>query len=280
MPAISLVVCVHRQRDLLERLICESSGCYDDLVVVHDGPDTTNVREVVEKSGGRFFAPDKREYQQEPHWPFAWGQAKHDWILRLDADEFPSVEMKRWLQEFRRAPEPPAEISGYTCVWPLWNGRREISKKWPAGRVFFFHRQRVRFFGMVEQTPAPDGVYQPLDFVLHHRPGRKSYGLHNILVRKQAYFWRERIATSLLGKPTDLPCWRWESEEWPPGWERIRQKPLKTSLTRLIIWPLRTLRDQWKAEKKIFPAAALNVPIYHAMLCIKYWILRRKQKCG
>ena len=34
MPALSLVVCVYQQRDLLARLIHESQGCYDDLVVV------------------------------------------------------------------------------------------------------------------------------------------------------------------------------------------------------------------------------------------------------
>jgi len=39
MPAISLVVCVYRQRDLLERLLQESTGCYDELLVVHDGPE-------------------------------------------------------------------------------------------------------------------------------------------------------------------------------------------------------------------------------------------------
>jgi hypothetical protein len=276
MPAISLVVCLHRQRDLLERLLHESQGYYDDLVVVHDGPDVDHVREVVDKAGGRFFAPGKREFQQEPHWPFAWAQARHDWILRLDADEFPSQEMKKWLQEFRHAPESPPEISGYTCIWPIWNGRRELTKKWPAERHFLFHRQRVRFFGMVEQTPIPDGNYQRLDLILHHQPGRKSYGLHNILVRKQAYFWRERIATSLLGKPTDLICWRWVDPQWPLHWEQIRQRPFQIAFKRLTWDTLRTLRDQWRSERRIFPSAALNTTIHHALICLKYWLIRRR----
>ena len=101
MPAVTLVVCVYQQRDLLARLIRESAGCFDDLVVVHDGPDTTDVRTVVETAGGRFFERP-HEFQQEPHWPFAWGQAKHDWILRFDADEFPSADMKTWLKSFKK----------------------------------------------------------------------------------------------------------------------------------------------------------------------------------
>ncbi len=210
MPAVSLVVCLHQQRDLLERLLQKSAGCCDDLMVVHDGPDETDVRSLVEAAGGRFFER-QRENQQEPHWPFAWGQAKHDWILKLDADEFPGDELKLWLQAFRRAPEPAPAISGYTCIWPLWDGQKTVSKKWPAGRIFLFNKQQVRFFGMAEQAMVPDGRYEPLDFILCHQPKRKSHDLHNFLFRKQAGRWRELIATSLLGKPTDLPCWRWDS---------------------------------------------------------------------
>jgi hypothetical protein len=278
MPAISLVVCLYQQRDLLARLIRESAGCYDDLVVVHDGPDTTDVRSVVETAGGRFFERT-HEFQQEPHWPFAWGQARHDWILRLDADEFPSTEMKAWLHEFRRAPEPPATISGYTCIWPLWHKDHAITKKWPAGRHFLFQKQRVRFFGMVEQTPVPDGHYEPLDLVLRHEvPGRVSHNLHNIVVRKQAYHWRECIARSLLGKPTDLACWRWENAAWPMEWEQIRQHPLWTGGKRLVKGTLSILRDQWRTEHRFLPMAAFGGPLHHALICLKFWRLRRQHQ--
>jgi hypothetical protein len=275
MPAISLVVCLYQQRELLERLLRESAGCYDDLVVVHDGPDTANVRTVAETAGGRFFERP-HEFQQEPHWPFAWGQAKHDWILRLDADEFPSEEMKTWLREFRSAPEPPDEISGYTCIWPLWNKDHAVTKRWPQGREFLFNRQRVRFFGMVEQTPIPDVRYEPLDFILHHQPpGRTVFGVRNIILRKQAYHWRECIARSLLGKPTDLACWRWEDETWPLGWEQIRQRPLWTAFKRLVKGTLCGLRDQWLTERRFFPFAAIGGPLHHTLICFEFRRLQR-----
>jgi len=277
MPPVSLVVCVHRERELLARLLKRSDGCYDDLVVVHDGPDTSGVRGVVEAAGGRFFERP-REFQQEPHWPFAWEQARHDWILRLDADEFPSEEMKRWLQSFRRSADPGESISGYTCIWPLWNGKRPVSKRWPAGRNFLFHRQRVRFFGMVEQVPVADGTFEPLNLVLKHQPDRKSYGLKNVLIRGQAYRWRERIANSLVGKPTDLACWRWESDAWPEHWEQIRRHPLRTAMERLVMETLRALRSQWRAERRFWFGAALNGPIHHALICLKCWQLKRRRK--
>lgn len=277
MPAVSLVVCVFHERDLLARLLNQAADCYDELVVIHDGADTTNAQEVVLVAGGRFFERP-REYQQEPHWPFAWGEAKHDWILRLDADEFPDEAMRAWLKAFRQSPEPPVGISGYTCIWPLWNGQREVTRKISPGRIFLFHRQRVRFFGMVEQVPVPDGQYQALDFILHHQPKRKSYGLHNVLMRKQAYRWRECIARSLLGKPTDLSCWRWDGPEWPLGWEQIRQRPLWTAVKRLLKGTLLCLRENWRLERRFFPLAAISGPVHHAMICFKYWSLRRRRK--
>ena len=280
MPAVALVVCAYQQRDLLERLIREAQDCYDDLVVVHDGPDTMDVRSVVTSAGGRFFERP-HEFQQEPHWPFAWAQAGHDWILRVDADEYPSVEMKVWLKEFRAAPEPPIAISGYTCIWPLWHKDHAISKKWPAGRPFLFQKQRVRFFGMAEQVPVPDVRYEALDLILHHEvPGRVSHNLHNILVRKQAYHWRERIARSLLGKPTDLACWRWEDETWPVEWEQIRQRPLWTACKRLFKGTLSQLRDQWRRERRLFLIAGLIGPLHHAVICLKFRSLKNSSKTG
>jgi hypothetical protein len=277
MPALSLVVCVSNQRDLLGRLLQNTSGYYDDLVVVHDGEDTINMRSLVEVAGGRFYE-QPREYQQESHWPFAWERAAHDWILRLDADEFPSDEMKQWLQKFRQEVAPDESISGYTCIWPLWNGRRVITKRWPARRIFLFHKQRVRFFGMNEQVPMADGHYEALDLVLHHQPQRKSYGLHNLLMRRQAYRWRERIAHSLLGKPTDLSCWRWNTEVWPDHWQEIRRQPVRTFFSGLILGTLRALRDQWKSEGRLYPAGAISGPIHHALICIEYWRMRRLHK--
>jgi hypothetical protein len=277
MPPVTLVVCVHRQRDLLERLICESAGCYDELIVLHDIPDIQNVREVTLAAGGRFFEREPA-FLQEPHWPFAWGEASHDWILRLDADEFPSPELKKWLQEFRQAPEPPPEISGYTCIWPLWDGQRAATKKWPSGRLFLFQKQRVRFFGMCEQSPETDGQCEPLDLILCHQPKRKSYGFGNIFFRGQSRSGAMHIARCLLGKPTDLVCWRWTNEQWPEQWEQIRRCPVYTALKRLTIEPLRSLRAQWRTERRLFFEAAISSPTHHAMTCFKYWQLRRNRR--
>ena len=317
MPSLSLVVCVHRERDLFERLLREAAGCFDDLVVVHDGPDLNNreapppvdapakemaldygalapgaplpafyktqplparsetIHELVTQHEGRYFE-GPRCFQQEPHWPFSWWQAKHDWILRLDADEFPSEELKAWLQRFRDSPEPRADISGYTCIWPLWNGRRTVTTRWPTDRIFLFHRRRVRFFGMVEQVPIPDTCYQPIELILNHQPKRKSYGVRNILFRQQAYNWRQVIAKSLMGRPTDLPCWRWRSDHWPSPWDRIREHPLTYGVKSLIRLPFRQFTNMLRANELPRLSACLNPGLHHFMLGLRVSLMKRQ----
>jgi len=279
-PAISLVVCLYHEGDLLKRLLERAAGCFDSFVVVHDGPDTTNVRAIVEAAGGQFFERP-RAYQQEPHWPFAWGAAKHEWILRLDADEHPGPELREWLKNFRAAPEPPADVSGYTCIWPLWDGKRQVTSRWPDNRRFLFHRQRVRFFGMVEQVPVADGRWEALPLVLEHQPKRISYGLSYVFSRSHAANWRRVISESLLlDSPMQLAEWRWENRPWPGTWEQIRQRPVRTAFSRLFLAYPHALKSQWAKEGKPFPSAVLTPLLMHFLICFKYISLRRCQRAG
>ena len=317
MPSVSLVVCLYKERDLLKRLLQHAQGCYDDLVVVHDGaegapngaatvPETQptldygelrvdaplptgyreaefpprpgSIHELVKGHSGRYYE-GPRAYQQEPHWPFAWWQARYDWILRWDADEFPGDELRAWLQKFRQSPEPPAEISGYTCIWPLWSGRRATPGKWPDGRIFLINRRRVRFFGMVEQVPVADGTFTALDVILQHQPGRKSYGYRNLIFRRQAYRWRHVIALSLLGKPADLPCWRWNGADWPRVWQEIIEGPVRTGCKRLLLAPYEMLRIFVRHHRYELIYTLPGGGLHHFLICLELARLKRKCKC-
>lgn len=275
MPQLSLVVCLYQERDLLERLLDHAEGCYDDLVVVHDGPDETDVRSLVEARGGRFFERP-RHFQQEPHWPFAWKQARHDWVLRWDADEFPSEDMKAWLKAFRAQDEPPPDVSGFTGIWPFWDGRRARTKTWPR-RVWLIHRRRVRYFGLVHQGPIPDGLLVATDLVLHHQPKQPNYGIRYTLARPKVLRWQEEIACALLGKPTDLSCWRWDSPEWPEHWEQIRRHPLRTGVIRLFLSPIRNGLDMIRCGEFPRPSCLTFFPLQHWMTCMSYIKMRRRE---
>jgi glycosyltransferase involved in cell wall biosynthesis len=317
MPKISLVVCLYKERDLLERLLQHAEGCYDDLVVVHDGPETGDpswrpgppapelaidwatippnaplpdffakcqtpskpgsIRELVESRGGRFFA-HPRVGSLEGQSPFAWWAAKHDWILRLDADEFPSEKLKVWLKEFRSAEEPEESISGFTCVWPLWDGKKALGSSWPDGRIFLFNRRAIRFFGLVEQVPIPEGKWINLDLVLHHEPKRKSFGFRNILFRRQCWVWRRVIARCLVeSSVSKLPRWNYGDSNWPRPFLDMAEHPLLHMYRSMFIswrWSLKhIIKSRLWSVLYCFYASGWH----HALICLE--VLRIRYLC-
>lgn len=382
MPKISLVVCLYKERDLLERLLHHAEGCYDDLVVVHDGleeavpagdrrqsieaggrdaavdgssksgkqtyqhtsearqtaagslqgepqanqfpcyedrwkspeelsleepdappieiarnyaelskdapiptgyrlktgqPKPGSIHELVVRYGGRFYE-GPRCSQQEPHWPFAWWAAKHTWILKLDADEFPGHAMKSWLSNFRLSEMNSANCSGFTCIWPMWNGRKQVTRCYPRDRIFLINRDRVSFFGMVEQVAIPDIPFHAIEIVLNHQPQRRSFGIYNMLLRRQAYSWRKAIAHTLLGSPLFLPCWQWNSSSWPEGWQMMIAHPWTTAFKRLIKFPLVAFKRQWQYERKLVLQSLFGGNIHHFLICMAIIHLRKKSR--
>lgn len=275
MPKLTLAVCVYRQRDLLARLLSHSEGCYDDLVVIHDGPDDSDVRSLVEAHGGRFLV-EPRRFQQEPHWPRAWREARHDWILRWDADEFPSEELADWLRNFRQQPEPDDSVSAYSCILPLWNGQQARTSRWPR-RISILDRRKVRYFGMADQSPIPDGKVIELDLVLRHQPPAAAYGVSYTVRNPKVRIWHDEIARSLLGKPTDLPCWRWDDPAWPRKWEAIRRRPLLTALKRLFLSPYWNLREMLAYGERPRLSYLTFFPLQHWMTCMSYIRLRKER---
>jgi hypothetical protein len=179
------------------------------------------------------------------------------------------------VERFRRASEPDAAVSGYEAVLPLWDGRRALTRRWPR-RVILINRQRVRFFGMPDQGPLPDGRFESLDLVLHHQPQRKAHGLRYMLRRRKVRRWFDLIAAALIGKPTDLPCWRWASPEWPPRWERLRRRPVRTALSRLLLSPLGNLREMRACREPAKPWLVVSFPLQHLMMSLHYIRLRRR----
>lgn len=340
MPKVSLVVCLRGERDLLARLLKCSNGCYDHLVVIHDGPvdcrdekpkrispvnlgptwqspeelslpspapppkaiaidyaelppaallpngyrkvenplSSNGIPELVSSYGGHLYE-GPRCFQQEPHWPFAWSRAAHDWILRLDADEFPSDELCSFLQSFRAESFPAHDLSGFTCVWPFWDGERATTHNWPNDRLFLFDRRKVRFFGMAEQAPIPLGPLKHLPVILHHQPHGKRYGLRKVILRSQAGKWRRVIAESLVGSPLELPRWQWNADNWPIGWENLRRKPIKESFARLILIPLYQARAMMGSGNSLNFSACVGSAVQHFLIGLLHWqVSRRKNR--
>jgi hypothetical protein len=279
MPKITLIVCAYGDRDPLSRLLEQSRDCYDELLVVHDGPDFQEVRSVVEKFCGRFIERP-RAFSQEPHIPVAIGQATHDWILRFDSDEYPSDELHEWLIDFRKTSDVNLEIAGYRWICPAWNGQKRITMNWPYKFLRLFDRNKVTMIGLCENVPEPDAGYLAPRMALRfwHEPATPTLGLRNIFEKERTRQARENIARALLGSPKDHPRWRYESDEWPIGWKQVKEYPILTGLWRLIVWPPRQALAMMLVGDLPRPSVFMHAGVFHATLCFEYWRVKREHR--
>lgn len=332
MPKISLVVCLYREKDLLEKLLKHSEGCYDDLVVVHDGTENSqpeslhsdyispaqlsltapqappiqlardysdlprnstmpsgyrlgnaphplgSIQELVHQYNGRFYE-GPRCFQQEPHWPFAWWAAKYDWILRLDADEYPSEALRIWLKDFRKRLSPPNSTCGFLCIWPYWDGTHEFIIDHTESRPFLINKRRVSFFGMAEQGPIPLSQWKGTGLTLHHRPSRPSFGLSYIFFRMQSYRWRQCIAGSLLRRPIDLPRWNYQQDTWPTHWAQIVDRPWLIGLRRFVRFLLSNFRMGQKHNFAFWRSHFLGAPFHQLFISWTFGFFKLYTKC-
>lgn len=76
-----------------------SLSCCDEVLVVDSG-STDRTREIAERCGARVLVRDWDGYSNQKN--FAASEARHDWILSLDADERLSVELAREITEWKR----------------------------------------------------------------------------------------------------------------------------------------------------------------------------------
>lgn len=101
---ISLVIITLNEEDHIER--CIRSVPFADDVVVVDSFSTDRTVELAKAAGARVFQEKWRGFG--PQKAFATEQARHPWILSLDADEALSPELASELQEKFASLDPEA----------------------------------------------------------------------------------------------------------------------------------------------------------------------------
>ena len=278
MPQVSLIICAHGDRQPLSRLLHYTRECYDELLVIHDGPDFEDVRSLVSEHGGKFIERP-RVFSQEPHCPFAFGEASYDWILRFDTDEYPSDELRDWIVEFRSKTDVNPKIAGYQWICPAWNGRKRISMNWPFKFLRLFDRRKVSMVGLCEHGPAADAGYLsptlPLRF--WHEPASPSHGLRNIFGKERTRQARKNLVRALLGSPLAHPRWRYEDEKWPLGWQEVKDHPIRTGLWRLFMWPPRQAVAMLLAGDLPRPSVFCHAGIFQATVCYEFWREKRER---
>lgn len=84
---LSVVIPIFNEAVHLERVISSALRASDDVCVV-DSSSTDGSIEICERFGIRYFNGSFRSFAEKMNFALTGIHFKHDWVLRLDADEY------------------------------------------------------------------------------------------------------------------------------------------------------------------------------------------------
>ncbi len=163
MKISATIITLNEEHNLARAL--ETLDCVDEVVVVDSG-STDRTRDVAARYGARVLCHDWPGYAAQKN--FAAGQAQHDWILSLDADEALSETLSAEILRVKK--EGPRAGAYRMARRAQYLGRWIKHSGWyPDYKVRLYDRRRGRWEGAyVHESVRVDGPVELLAGDLLH----------------------------------------------------------------------------------------------------------------
>ena len=117
MTPLSVVIITYNEAKNIARCLDAVQGIADEIIVV-DSFSTDQTKSICEKYAVKFIEREWEGYSATKN--FGNEQAKHNWVLSLDADEAPSEELKKSLLEWKKGKGFPASFNRLTNYCGQW----------------------------------------------------------------------------------------------------------------------------------------------------------------
>jgi len=206
---ISACLVVRSEGKIIRRCLESLSGAVDEIILVHDGEISDNTLEIAGQYTDKIFI---RPYRgaMEFHLAFAFSKASGRWILRIDADEFLSAELKLRLKSLAQE----EGVSAYRFLWPYWDGKKRLTKNWPH-KLALFRKDKVSILGIPHYTPFVNGKVVNLNAVLCHEPEYDNFNWRSF--REKWLKWAKIQAGCYLKNFAEIEKFGRTGNEWPLG---------------------------------------------------------------
>ncbi|MDD4900600.1 MAG: methyltransferase domain-containing protein [Patescibacteria group bacterium] len=204
---ISACLVVHNEEKYIARCLESIYGAVDEIIVVHDGECADKTLAICKKYTDKIFIRNHAGVA-EPHRPFSFRQASGEWILRIDADEFLSAELKEHIKNL----VSDNSIGAYEFLWPIWDGKKYLTKQWPRKKCLF-RKDQASFLGMPHYVANIHGKVEKCDFILEHRP---DYNNLAWTVFKIKWIGLSKIQARIYCKKfSDIQKYNYSGDSWP-----------------------------------------------------------------
>ncbi len=149
MPLLSLVIITRNEERNIARCLTSVQGVVDEIVVV-DSFSTDATKQICEGFGVRFMQHSWLGYSGTKN--FGNSQARHNWILSLDADEALSPELRTSILELKKGDRMVRgsfnRLTSYCGKWIRHSGW------YPDTKVRIFNRQGTEWRGEIHEELA------------------------------------------------------------------------------------------------------------------------------
>jgi glycosyltransferase involved in cell wall biosynthesis len=222
--SISACLVVRNEAGVIERCLQSLASVVDEIVLVHDGDCDDDTLDIAQRYGCRIFVQPLVGHA-EATTVFAFEQARGEWILSLDADEFLSDDLRDGLRELVLA----AGANGYEFLWRMWDGEKYITEAGPY-KLALYRRAKIHVLGVHHSPEWADAPVKRIQLQLEHRPAYNNFALKTVLTK-----WRRSAkihARELITDLSELPKFNWVGpNEWP------RQRRILNRLSPLLFLP-------------------------------------------
>jgi glycosyltransferase involved in cell wall biosynthesis len=205
-PLLSATIITRNEARNVARAI-RSLACADEVIVIDSG-STDGTAAIAESLGASVIVHPFVGFAAQKN--FATAQARHDWILSLDADEELDARAQQAVMEWKSSPSRAAGYRWARCARYL--GRWILHSGWyPDYKVRLFDRRRGRWEGAyVHESVVVDGPVETLPGeILHYTCD--SIEEH----RERIEFYTSLAAREMLDRGQRAPLGaRWLMPPW------------------------------------------------------------------
>ena len=161
-----LILTRNEQRDLPD---CLASVAWSDDVHIFDSFSTDSTVAIAEAAGAHVSQRVFDDYATHRNAALATLSFKYPWVFLLDADERPTSELSREMQQIALA--APGEISGFRLrrrdfLFGTWLKHAQISPFY----IRLVRPERSRYTRAINEVIEVDGVVADLSHPLDHYP--------------------------------------------------------------------------------------------------------------
>ena len=206
MPSISATIITRNEARNIARAI-RSLACADEVVVVDSG-STDETASAASSLGARLIVHPFAGFAAQKN--FASTQARHDWILSLDADEELDAQAQRAVLDWKTSPPQATGYRWARCAQYLGRWIRH-SGWYPDYKLRLFDRRRGRWEGAyVHESVVVDGPVATLPGeILHYTCD--SLQEH----RERIEFYTDLAAREMFDRGQRVPLGtRWVMPPW------------------------------------------------------------------